>query len=138
MKLRFLALCICVLAVASTGFAADAKSPVKAGKWEFSMQMEIPGLPMKMPPIKVVHCVTEEDAKSAIPQDQKNKDCKLGDYKVDGNTVTWTIDCPKQKMTGNGEITYTDNAMDGKMVMKSEGQEFTTTYSGKYLGSCEK
>ena len=137
MKTRVLAVCLLAAAlVAPAAFAEE--SSVKPGKWEMSMQMEMPGMPFKIPPVKVAHCITEEDAKSAIPQDQKNKDCKLGEYKVDGKTVRWSVDCPKQKMTGKGEITYDGDTMNGSMVMNADGPEIKTKYSGKRLGNCDK
>ncbi|HEU4520694.1 MAG TPA: DUF3617 family protein [Thermoanaerobaculia bacterium] len=134
MKVRVLVVCLALIAPA---VMADP-SPVKAGKWQLSMQMDMPGMPFKMPAVKFTHCITEEDVKSAIPQDQKNKDCKLGEHEVDGNTIRWTVDCPKQKMTGKGEITYDGDSMDGSMVMNSDGQEITTKYTGKRLGDCDK
>ncbi|HYH09622.1 MAG TPA: DUF3617 family protein [Thermoanaerobaculia bacterium] len=74
----------------------------------------------------------------AVPNDPKS-DCKVGDYKVSGNTVSWTIDCPKQSIKGAGEITYTDNSYTGVMNMKVGEQEMKTKYSGKWLGAeCTK
>lgn len=138
MKFRALAVSVLVLAIAAPAALAADPNPVKPGKWQWTMQMEIPGMPFKMPPVKFTHCVTEEDAKSAIPQDQKNKDCKLIDHKIDGNTITWTVECPKQKMKGEGEITYDGDSMTGVMKMDADGQEMTTKYTGKYLGACDK
>lgn len=134
-----LAVCLLVAAaLAAPAFAAEPKSPVTPGEWQWSMQMEVPGMPFKMPPVKFTHCVTEEDAKSAIPQNQKDKDCKIGEYEVDGQTIRWTVDCPKQKMKGKGEITYTDDSMTGKMEMDADGQKMSTNYTGKRLGACKK
>src|SRR5687767_8277423 len=103
--------CALFVAVAGSAIAADAPvSPQKPGKWNIKMQMEIPGMPFKMPPVNLDVCVSEEDLKDpqkSVPTDPKSK-CTVGDYKVDGNTVTWTVDCPKEKIKGNGEITYTD------------------------------
>jgi hypothetical protein len=141
MKLRTTMILILALAAPAVFAEESKKSPVKPGKWQWTMEMEIPGMPVKMPPIKFEHCVTEEDAKKAeggIPKDKKQKDCKYGDPEIDGNTIRWTIDCPKQKMTGKGEITYEDDSMTGRMDMVSNGQEMSAKYSGKYLGSCEK
>jgi hypothetical protein len=137
MKLRGLFVLAVALFVTPL-FAAD--SPQKPGKWKVTMQMEIPGMPIKMPAINTEVCVTEEDLKDpnkAVPKDAKS-DCKVGDYKVDGNTVTWTIDCPKQQTTGTGEITYTADSYSGTMKMNVQDQEMTTKYSGKYLGACDK
>ena len=136
MKFRTLAVCSLVLALAIPAFAET--NPVTPGKWQFSMQMEMPGMPFKMPPVKFTHCVTEEDAKSAIPQNQKDKDCKVADYKVNGNTISWTVDCPKSKTKGEGEVTYEKDSMTGSMKMNADGQDMSMQYTGKRLGACDK
>jgi hypothetical protein len=127
-----------LLAIAGAGLAAD--SPQKPGKWEVKMTMEMPGMPFKMPPVTMTVCVTEEDLEDpqkAVPGDPKS-DCKVGEYKVDGNTVSWTVDCPKQKTKGKGEITYTGESFSGVMKMDVDGQEMSTKYSGTWKGACKK
>ena len=129
-------------AVALVGVApaSAAENPQKPGKWKVSMQMEIPGMPIKMPPVNFEICLTEEDLKNpekSVPTDPKS-DCKVGDYQVDGKTVTWTMDCPKQNMKGTGEITYTDDSYSGGMDMTVGEQQMKTKYSGKWLGTCTK
>ena len=130
-----------LIACAGTALAADAPaSPQKPGKWNIKMQMEIPGMPFKMPPVNLDVCVTEEDLKNpqkAVPNDPKSK-CTVGDYKVDGNTVSWTVDCPKDKTKGEGEITFTEDKYTGWMKMKVGEQEMTTKYTGTWKGECTK
>lgn len=135
---------LCVLAVlvvfVAVRPAGAAEHPQKPGKWKIAMQMEMPGIPVKIPPVNFEMCLTEEDLKDpqkAVPNDPKS-DCKVGDYEIDGNTVTWTVSCPKQKMTGSGEITFTDDSYSGAMKMKVGEQEMATKYSGKWLGTCTK
>ncbi|HVR40053.1 MAG TPA: DUF3617 family protein [Thermoanaerobaculia bacterium] len=140
MTIRRTLMAVLALALATTVFAG---SPQKAGKWQMTMQIEAPNLPVKMPPFTMTHCVTEEDAKNpenAIPKDPQGRasQCKPSDYKFEGNKVTWTIDCPKQKMKGNGEITYSEDSFAGWMKMTAGDQEMTTKYSGKYLGACDE
>ena len=128
------------VAVILPAAAADTPHPQKPGKWQVKMQMEMPNMPVKMPPFTWEICLTEEDLKDpqkAVPNDPKNK-CDVADYKVDGNTVTWTINCPKQDMKGTGEITYTDDSYSGKMDMTVGEQEMSTKYSGKWIGECTK
>ena len=137
MKFRTLAVCTLILALGLPVLAADTPS-VKPGKWQMSMQMEMPNMPFKIPPVKMTHCVTAEDMKTAVPADSKNKDCKMSDPQVDGNTVRWTVECPKQKMKGDGEITYTGESMTGAMKMVTDGQETNVKYTGKWLGNCDK
>lgn len=128
-----------LLAIAAVPMSA-ADHPQKPGKWQVKMTMEIPGVPFKMPPVTTEICLTEEDLANpdkAVPKDAK-KDCKVGDYKVDGNTVSWTMECPKDKIKGSGEITYTDTSYTGSMEMSVGEQQMTTKYSGKWLGECSK
>ena len=132
-------LCAVLLLVASSAFAADVP-PQKPGKWAIKMEMEVPGMPFKMPPINMEVCLTEEDVKNpqkAVPNDPKAK-CTVADYKVEGNKVTWTVDCPKEKTKGNGEITFTDNSYKGWMKMQVGEQEMTTKYTGTWKGECSK
>ncbi|HEY0370868.1 MAG TPA: DUF3617 family protein [Thermoanaerobaculia bacterium] len=123
--------------------ASAADHPGKPGKWQMKIEMEIPGMPVKMPPITHEICLTEEDMKNpekAVPgaDPKRQTDCKVGDYKVNGNTVSWTIDCPKQNTKGTGEVTYTEDSYTGTMKMTVGEQEMKAKYSGKWLGTCEK
>jgi len=135
---RSLLFAVLALVVVIPAMAAD--HPQKPGKWQIKMEMDIPGMPMKMPPFTHPVCITEEDLKDpqkAVPGDPKSQ-CNVGEYEVDGNTVSWTIDCPKQKTKGEGKITYTDDSFEGVMNMTVEEREMSTKYSGKWLGACEK
>lgn len=123
--------------------ASAADSPQKPGKWQIKMEMEMPGMPVKLPPVNWDVCLTEEDLKDpskAVPgNDPKKKtDCKVSDYKVDGKTVTWAVECPKQNTKGVGEVTYDDNSYTGSMDMTVGEQEMKMKYSGKWLGECTK
>jgi hypothetical protein len=131
---------VCVIALGITVGAQPAKSPQKPGKWQIKMEMEMPGMPMKMPPITTEVCLTEAelaDPQKAVPNDPKS-DCKVGEYKVKGNTVTWNVECPKQNMKGDGEITFTDDAYAGRMNMTVGDRKMATKYTGKWLGACTK
>ena len=120
--------------------AADHPHPQKPGKWQVKMEMEMPGMPFKMPPITHEMCLTAEDLDNpdkAVPKDPKQK-CTISDYKIDGNTVTWSIDCPKDKTKGTGSITYTDSAYTGSMDMTVGEQSMKMKYAGKWMGECNK
>lgn len=131
------AIFVSTLVCAGSLMAAD--SPMKPGMWKVSTQMDMPNMPFKMPPITVSVCVTEEDLKNPegnVPK--QDKDCKLGEYNVDGNTVSWTVSCPKQKMTGKGSITHNGDTYSGSMEMDMDGQTMKAKYSGKRTGDCKK
>ena len=140
MNFRKLAIAAALCVVPALAFAA---SPAKPGKWEMTMQSEITGMPMKMPPFTFSYCLTKEEAENPekmVPQEQrKNSDCKRTDLNVAGNTVTWKVTCEKSKMSGDGKITYSGDSFVGGMHMTMpNGGEMNAKYSGKFLGACDK
>jgi hypothetical protein len=138
MNVRKLSLYACA-ALLALPFAANAAGPATPGKWKITTEMEMPGMPMKMPPVTIETCITKEQAENpegSIPD--AGKDCKIGDYKVTGNKVTWSVACPKQKLSGTGDITYTGDAYTGTMDMKMEDQQMKIKYTGKRVGDCDK
>ena len=132
-------LLVVVCALALPSFAA---SPVKPGKWQVTMEMDMPGMPMKVPPTTITHCITKEQAENpeaTLPKASRQGDCKVSDYKLDGNTVTWNVKCEgKQPMTGSGKITYDSDSYTGTMKMKMQETEMTAKYTGKRIGECDK
>lgn len=148
MRLRTLVLIavICAFAIPTAIFAAH---PAKPGKWEMTTEIDMPGMPIKMPAVTTAVCITKEDLEknpeSTVPKPRKGredrKDCKVTDYKVDENTVTWNLKCEGQNpVTGNGKITYSADSFDGWMTMKiNDRADMKATYKGKWIGAeCDK
>jgi Protein of unknown function (DUF3617) len=132
---------VVALAVAVTAVSVTAQnSPMRAGRWEVTIQMEMPNMPVAMPAMKNVRCVTQQEIDSpnkGLPSGSKNpNDCKVSDYKVSGNTVTWAMACTGPTMTGTGELRFTGDAYEGAMKMMMEQQQMTMKMSGKRLGDC--
>jgi len=138
MKKTFVLIAICV-SVCGIATAADApKNPMKPGKWEITTQMDMPG--MQMPARTFTKCITKEDAanvESAIPRGRNDASCTLSDVKVDGNTVSWKMNCEERKVSGEGKITYENDAYSGEMHMKTPDHEMTIKHSGKRVGDCD-
>lgn len=129
----------CLVAASLT---VSAQGPRRDGRWEITAEMDMPGMPMKMPAFKTIQCITKEqadDPNQALPKGQQGKDsdCKVSDYKVIGNKVTWTMTCTGETaMSGTGELTYATDTYDGWMKMKMDGAEMAMKYTGKRLGDC--
>lgn len=140
---RSISLAFLGLAISWTALA-QAPSPMREGNWEISMKMEMPGMPMEMPPIKVTQCVTQaqlKDPQSAIPKgiQEGNSDCKVSEYKLSGTTATWKMVCTKpQAMTGTGEIAYAGETYKGKVVLDMNGTMMNMSFDAKRLGDCTK
>lgn len=134
--------CLVAVACLSGSHLFGADGPRRDGKWETTMRMEMPGLPIKLPPVKTVVCVTKEDAENpdkSVPKASNDSSCKVYDHAVDGQTVSWKFKCEgKKASSGEGEITYEGDSYAGEIVMETDGQEMTMKMSGKRLGDCEK
>lgn len=150
-----------LMALCSSAGVAGAEEPFKEGKWEFTTEMQMAGMPqmpelpagMKLPEgmamsskgntmrTTLTKCVTKQDM---VPADEQDKNCKVTRMERRGNTVNWSVVCTQKdgKMTGDGTATYSGNTMRSKMVMTTQGggysgkQEVNTT--GRYLGPCTK
>ena len=149
------------LVLAGTAEAAD---DIREGKWEFTSEMQMEGMPqmpalppgVALPPgisvstrgntmhSTVVKCVTKEDLLPASSEQKNDAKCKTTKMERRGNMVKWSTVCNDggMKMTGNGVATYSGAVMDSTMTMTTEGQgqsiRQTVKTKGKSLGLCGK
>jgi hypothetical protein len=132
---------LAVLVFAATVSDAAAQNPMRPGRWEVTMQMDMPGMPVQMPAMKNTQCVTQQQIDSpshGVPNGPGNNpnDCKVSDYKVSGNTVTWNMACPSQSMTGSGELKFNGDTYEGLVKMMAQQKEMAMKFNGKRLGDC--
>ena len=131
---------VALAALACTAIAYDAaaqQNPMRPGRWEVTAQMDMPG--MQMPAMKNTQCITQQQIDSpthAVPTGPDNKDCKVSDYKVSGNTITWTMACPSQQMTGSGELKFDGDTYAGLVKIMAQGKEMNMKFNGKRIGDC--
>ena len=129
---------VILLTVISISFASSGPN-MQEGMWEITSKMEIPGMPMEMPPTKTTQCLTKKDL--APQSSQSGQECKITQTKVDGDTVTWTMLCKGEggDMKGSGKITYSGNSFKGviKMSMVGNNMEMTCYISGRRIGDCK-
>jgi len=106
-------------------------------EWEQTTQMEMKGLPFAMPATTSKFCKPTGDWNEppATRQD-KSSDCKTTEVKRDGNTMRWKVVCTgKEKMEGDGEMTWVGQTYKGVMNMRSAQGDMTMKLSGKRLGT---
>jgi hypothetical protein len=123
---------------------APTQSPIRPGRWEVTMQMQMPNVPVQMPEMKTTQCVTPEQARdpeAALPRGPQGgnakQDCKVSDFKQSGNTVTWQMACTSpQPVTATGEMTFTDDTYAGMMKMNTPQGDMSMKVAGKRLGDC--
>lgn len=127
-----------ILWLAVVSFAHASSGPdLNEGMWEITVNFEIPGMPMKMPPSTYTQCIKKNQA---VPRDeQPGQECVSKDVTTKGNTVTWTVVCNNQggQMTGKGQVTYHKDKMDGRMTMEGQGMNMISHFKGHRIGACQ-
>jgi hypothetical protein len=128
--------CLAVVALAS---ARTAQAQGKDDLWEVTTKMEMPGMPMAMPPQTNRYCI----GKGGKDEDYvpKRDNCSVLESKRVGNKASYRMACTgKDAMTVAGETVFGNNAYEGHMTMsgKADGQPFemSQSYSGKRVGDC--
>jgi len=131
---------VVVSAAALAAFCLPAAAQGTDEQWEITMKMEMPGMPMAMPPQVSKVCVAKgANDENFVPRQQG--ECKTVDSKRVGSRYTFKMVCDgKNKMTANGEITFRDGAYDGRMemvgMMEGQPMNMNQTYAGKRVGTC--
>lgn len=143
-KKTMLALTIMLtLLFVSTQNAAASDLKINKGLWNITTTMEIPGLPIAMPPTTMQECINDtanmlEQFKN--PQQNDQDDCSIKNQHISGNTVTYDVVCntPQGKSVNHASFTYTGDNMHGTMKVNTHGQTMTIKYSGHRVGPCNR
>lgn len=125
-----------VLAAASLP-AAERYRP---GEWEFTTTHDA----RKNEPNTFKHCVSEEDAASANGDTKSARAhaekaagtrCKVIDYKISGDTVSYSIQCGDVSIRST--TTFHGDTSEGEMVTKRPGSpEDVSHITAKRIGDC--
>ena len=123
-----------LLAVPASGVAQGADQ-----LWEVTVKMEMPGMPMAMPPQVRRVCVAQNHRDEDLIPTQGN--CRVLESKRVGNRLTYAMTCTGEPaMNVAGEMTFAADRYDGRMRMTtSEGGqplEMAQTYAGRRVGGC--
>ncbi len=145
MRKRWFGVGMVILLVMGAVNAFGGEPDMNPGKWEITSTIEMPGMPMKLPPMTNTQCLTKDDfivRKPTQPGMEKMlSPCKVTKSEVKGDTVIWDMVCEGQeKMTYHGEITYHGDTMEGfiKITSSKEGQPpMTMKMKGKRIGPCD-
>ena len=117
--------------------------PVEPGLWSITTTMNMPMMPA--PQTKTVQECMEDDIidMGDMAAEDMDPNCTFELNQVDGNTMTWSIDCPVQGGgTMNAEWTATSAGDSvegaGRMTMEMQGQtmEMTMSWAGERIGEC--
>ena len=123
-----------VLVVPAVTFAA---TNMRDGYWEMTTTMEMPGMPMQIPPTQMKHCFTKEDVKDQKKTIAGNENCTVTDLKETGNKVTWKMKCSGEGAgESSGETVFNGDSFQTNMKMQAEGQDMVMNVKAKRIGDC--
>ena len=129
-----------LLALSTAAVAGDAK--MQPGMWEYTMKMEMPGMPVAMPPQTFQNCMTQQDIDrgdySSNPRDKSK--CEVKNMKREPGKVSYDVVCTgERKMTGHYDFTLGTTSMSGGGTMNMDGgQVMKQNFSAKRVGDCPK
>jgi hypothetical protein len=119
--------------------AAAQAVNLRPGKYELIMEIDLPQMPMKMPPQKYEQCILSNDLTdlSAKLGSLTNNDCKISDLKNTGNTVTLTQTC--KTGTFKSKVTYSGDSYVGVSTgQDTQGRPVSMKSTAKRIGDCTK
>lgn len=130
-----------VIAGLALAQAAIAAPDMRPGQWETTVRTEMAGMPMQIPPVTHRQCLREEDL---VPQVERgDQNCRLLDQAMEGDTVTWRVQCDGEgmRMEGDGTVTYGGDSYRGRLQIRTSGgsmgdMTMVQNLEGRRLGPC--
>jgi hypothetical protein len=127
-----------VLAAAGLGVAtlAVAQNSVRAGQYEMTIEMQMPGAPA---PMKMTQkdCLTQAEAadffKLMRAEMTEVEGCQLTEPVISGNKVTWDTTC--DGISASSELTFTSDGFGGVVRSVVEGEVLQFTMNARWIGA---
>lgn len=133
--MKHLALAIIMAAASLAALGADSR--MRPGLYDYTVKMEMPGMPFAMPPRTFQHCLTQADVDKGRQYDsQQNKDCETKNLKQSAGSASFDLVC-KDGTTGSASYTFADGRMTGKTQMTKDGHPMTMNMSAERTGDCK-
>lgn len=128
------------LGLAVTASGATAADPqMQAGKWDYTIKTEIPGMPMAMPPMRFQQCLTAEDVREgAVAQDPgSDMDCKISNLQQDAGRMRYDMTCTgDETVTSRADFKVSPTTLAGTVATTIDGQTVTQRFDARRSGDC--
>lgn len=140
MKLRTLISGLAAMVLSVTAIAEGVT--INPGQWEMTATMTMTMMPQ--PQVTTTReCVKESELNPEDFNMDEDNPCDISDRNIDGDTASWSINCPTEGgvMKGKWEFTSSGDSISGSgtMSMDMAGQTmgFEMSWTGKRIGECE-
>ena len=115
---------------------------VEPGMWEMTTTMNMPMMPQ--PRVTTMsECIKESEiSMDDIGGEDMDPNCTFAMNQVDGNTMSWDVDCPVEGGTSHGEwqATSAGDTVSGQglitVAFQGESLDMTMCWTGKRSGDC--
>lgn len=129
------------LALLALPAAALAGSGMQPGLYEYSIRMEMPGLPVAMPPQTFQRCLTQQDLDKGdyARNPREQSDCQISNMKATPANVSYDVACKGEHAArGHYDFAMTRDSMTGTGTITMEGgQTMKQNFSARRLGDCK-
>ena len=116
---------------------------IDPGQWEMTTTMTMSMMPQPQTNT-TKECINESELNPEDFNMDEENPCSINDATIDGDTASWTINCPAANgmvMEGAWQFTSKGDSLTGKGYMSADmmGQtmRFDMTWEGKRIGDCE-
>ena len=116
----------------------DEHLNINPGEWQVTTRMEMPGMPMAVPPFTERYCMGPDNLLPRQDSQQQGGDCKTT-TEVSGDTVNWKVVCttPEGNAVTRGSISYHGDSYEGEATVEAPGAPpMKQKMSGKRIGPC--
>jgi hypothetical protein len=153
MKVTRLLALACFAAVSASSWAdnpfAQFKGKMKPGLYDYRVEMDMgqmPGMPpgMGKQSMTMQHCITPEQIERGgwdNPRERGKTDCEFKNFKMSGNTASYTMACKEPPMSADNTIVFGGDGfkLDMRMTMNQGGQvmKMNQKAEAKYVGACK-
>jgi hypothetical protein len=136
--MKFRNMMVATSAVLLIPAAALAAGGMRDGLWELTTTMDMPGMPMQIPPQVMQHCYSKDDVKDQKKVISRDKDCAIKEFKTSGSKVSWKMTCTGEREgTFSGETVFSGDSYVSNMKMNADGQNVNMKVLGKRIGNCK-
>lgn len=116
---------------------------IDPGQWEMTTTMTMSMMPQPQTNT-TSECIEESELNPENFNMDEDNPCSINDVSIDGDTASWTINCPAangMEMEGAWQFASKGDSLTGKGYMSADmmGQtmRFDMTWEGKRSGDCE-
>jgi hypothetical protein len=134
-----------LLFVTTSGFFppcwAGSAVDMREGLWEIATEIEMAGVPVKMPGITTRQCISPENVFPEISRfNASDQNCKVTNVVIGKNYAAYDLTCTLEngEMKGHGSVTYRGERLKGSLntTTMPENIQMNYLYEGWYIGPC--